>query len=247
MTTAELAYVVTGLTLAGFLQGLSGFGFGLIAMALLPMVLDLADTQAVVTVVSLVVCTANAVTLWRHFLWTGTAVLLISVGVGVPIGFALLTQLPADTVRRWLGGALCFMVGFEASFGGRAWRYPAWTQPLVGLAGGALAGAFNIGGPPLVAYLYSQPWSKQRIAATLSVLFVGCGLVRLSLLAQANELTPIAWRAAVWSVAPMTLALLAGNRLLDRIPQRALRFAVYAVLLALGVYYLVGLSPASTP
>lgn len=240
MTIGALAYVVAGLTLAGFLQGLSGFGFGLTAMALLPLVLDFRDSQATVTVVNLVVCTANAAVLWRSVVWSKMLGLLVGAWVGVPLGFQLLTQLPGDQVRQWLGAALCLMVGFELAFGHREWRYPAWTQPAVGLASGALGGAFNIGGPPLVAYMYSQPWSKQQIVASLSVVFLSSGVIRTTLLAQAHQLTPTVWQAFLWSTPPMIAALLFGNRLLHHVPQRAMRIAVYTVLLGLGVRYLLG-------
>jgi uncharacterized protein len=240
MSPAELAFVVAGLTLAGFLQGLSGFGFGLSAMALLPLVLNLSETQAIVTLVNIVVCIANAAALWRHFHWSGVTGLMLGAWIGVPLGFTVLTQLPGDQVRQWLGAALCLMVAFEGLFGHRAWRYPPWTQPIVGVASGALSGAFNIGGPPLVAYMYSQPWTKQRIVASLSVVFLSSGLIRTALLAQAHYLTPLVWQAAAWATGPMIVALLLGNRLLDRVPQRALRLAVYGVLFLLGVRYLLG-------
>jgi uncharacterized protein len=239
MTPGVLTGVVLTLTLAGFLQGLSGFGFGLTAMALLPLVLDLTEAQAVITVVNLVVCVVNAVALWRHFAWSGCTGLLLGAWVGVPIGFLFLTRLPGDQVRRWLGVALCGLVLFELLFGRRAWRYPAWTQPVVGLASGALGGAFNIGGPPLVAYMYSQPWTKQRIVASLSVVFLSSGLIRTGLLVQGNYLTPLVWQAAAWSVVPMVLALLYGNQLLQHVPQARLRTAVYAVLLFLGGQYVL--------
>lgn len=240
MTAGELALVVAALTLAGFLQGLSGFGFGLTAMALVPLVLDLRETQAVVTVVNLLVCVVNAAALWRHFEWRAVAGLLLGAWLGVPLGFFLLTRLPAEHVRQCLGAVLCAMVLFDGLLGRRAWRYPIWTQPAIGLASGALGGAFNIGGPPLVAYMYSQPWTKQRIVASLSVIFLTSGIIRTGLLAGSNYLTPTIWRAAFWSMPPIVVALLLGNRLLDRVPQHGLRTAVYVILFLLGVRYLLG-------
>lgn len=56
MSSAELVFVVLTLTLAGFLQGVSGFGFGLAVMGLLPLVIPVQHTQAAVTVLNVVVC-----------------------------------------------------------------------------------------------------------------------------------------------------------------------------------------------
>lgn len=163
--------------------------------------------------------------------------------VGVPLGFWFLTSLPADTVKRWLGAVLLVMVLFDFHLvRHRGLHYPDGSAFWVGFAGGNLGGAFNIGGPPLVAWIYARDWSKERIVATLSVSFLATGLIRLALLAGTSQIDAQVRTMFVWSVGPMLVGLLLGHRLLRRVSQQLLRNSVYVVLGIIGLCYLAGLS-----
>lgn len=238
----ELSLVVLILTLAGFLQGVSGFGFGLTVMGLLPLVISVQQTQAAVTVLNVAVCILNVAVTFRHFHWRGVTSLMLGTWVGVPLGFWFLASLPSDAVKRWLGAALLAMVLFDFYLvRHRGLRYPHGTAFWIGLAGGNLGGAFNIGGPPLVAWIYARDWSKERIVATLSVIFLTTGLIRLSLLAGTSQIDSQVRTIFGWALVPMLLGLLAGHRLLTRVSQRLLRNSVYIVLGVLGLGYVAGL------
>jgi len=239
MTTDELLLAVGVLVLAGFVQGLTGFGFGMTAMSLLPLVMGLTAAQSVVTLTSTAACLLMTAVTLKHVPWSSLRGLALGTVVGVPLGFALVESLPRTIVARVLGLTLCSMVLFEFVVTRRtSWSWPRWVEPFVGLFSGALTGAFNVGGPPLVAYIYSQPWSKEKHVAGLTAVFLGGGLIRVALLLSYNELPSQAWTAAGWALVPMLAAILCGNRLLRHVPQRHLRAGVFAVLLFLGGRYL---------
>jgi uncharacterized membrane protein YfcA len=239
VTPATLALAVGVLALAGFVQGLTGFGFGMIAMGLLPQVLGLERAQAIVTVAGLTAFLAMTGLTLRDVRWSSVD-LWISSTIGVPLGFLVLTELPQAALLRLLGLFICVLALFELAVArGRTQRLPSWAGWGVGLASGALSGAFNIGGPPLVAYIYGQPWSNQERVATLSGLFLTTGLIRLALLLVAGELTGATWGAAAWAAGPMVLAVVGGNRALRHLPQRGLAVAVNVALLVLGGRYLI--------
>ena len=239
MTMEDLLLATAVLTLAGFVQGLTGFGFGMTAMSLLPLVLGLVEAQAVVTLTSTAACLLMAAVTLREVPWSNLPRLAIGVIAGVPLGFALLESLPRTMITRVLGLMICLMVLFEFFVTRRgSLRWPRWLEPIVGIVSGALTGAFNIGGPPLVAYIYSQPWSKEKHVAGLTAVFLCGGLVRVMLLLRYNELPTEAWTASGWALLPMLVAIVCGNRVLSRVPQRHLRAGVFGVLLLLGGHYL---------
>ncbi|MGH7134344.1 MAG: sulfite exporter TauE/SafE family protein [Pirellulales bacterium] len=240
MSNDSLLLAVTALALAGFVQGLTGFGFGMTAMSLLPLVVSLVDAQAIVTLTSTAACLLMAAVTLRDVPWSELPRLWLGVVAGVPLGFGVLESLPPVTVTRALGLMLCLMVLFEFLVAHRrSIQWPPWLEPVVGIVSGALTGAFNIGGPPLVACIYSRPWTKEKRVAGLTAVFLSGGLVRVALLLKYHELPREAWSATAWSLAPMLLAILCGNRLLRRVPERPLRAAVFGVLLFLGVRYLL--------
>jgi uncharacterized membrane protein YfcA len=242
MTSEPLLLSTAVLALAGFVQGLTGFGFGMIAMGLLPLVLGLEVAQAVVTVTGMAGClTMSGVTL-RHIRWEWSSVgsLWLGAVVGVPLGFMFLTAVPQSIATRALGLAICLMVAFEVLVNRqRKVQLPSWSGYGIGLVSGALSGAFNIGGPPLVAYIFGRPWTKEEQVATLSALFTSSGIIRLSLLLADQELHADTWTLAAWGVGPMLAAIVLGNRLLKYVSQRILRIAIYTALVAIGVNYLL--------
>lgn len=231
---------ISVLALAGFVQGLTGFGFGLVAMALLPMVLGLGETQAVVTLSSMAATlTMTGITL-RHVQWSSVWHLWLGSAMGIPVGFALLTLLPQPLLIRFLGLAICLMVLFEFLVTRRYQvQFPVWMGWGVGLLSGTLSGAFNIGGPPMVAYIYNRPWSKEEQVATLTAVFVGTGVLRLALLLASHQLSKEIWTLTGLAVLPMAVAIVCGNRLLKYASQQRLRTVIYLALLALGLHYLL--------
>jgi uncharacterized protein len=240
MTLNSLVSVAGVLALAGFAQGLTGFGFGLIAMGLLPLVVGLDEAQAVATLTGVVACVAMAGVALRHVQWSSTWHLWLSTILGVPLGYFILTMFSQTVVIRLLGLAICLLVFFEIFVTRRyAVRLPVWSGWCVGLVSGALSGAFNIGGPPLVAYIYDRPWSKEQQVATLSSVFVASGLVRSALLLGHGRIHESTCISALWGILPMLAAIVCGNRLLKFIPQRHLRSGIYATLLLLGGRYLI--------
>jgi hypothetical protein len=240
MTMAVLLSAVGVLALAGFVQGLTGFGFGLVAMGLLPAVLGLAQAQAVVTVTGLLTVAAMTGLTLRHVRWSSVGPLAFGSAVGVPLGFFSLTTLPQALVLRMLGLAICLLVLFEGALRrGGVLRLPDCAAWWVGIVSGTLSGAFNIGGPPLVAYIYGRPWPKEQQVATLSGVFLASGAFRLALLLASQRSPTATWISTAWAVGPMLLAIVCGNRLLDYVSQRQLRLGVSVALMALGGRYLI--------
>jgi uncharacterized membrane protein YfcA len=240
MTLAPIVSVAGVMVLAGLAQGLTGFGFGLIAMGLLPLVIGLDEAQAVATLTGVVACVAMTGVAIKHVQWSSTRHLWISTIVGVPLGYFVLTMLSPVVVIRLLGLAICLLVCFEIFVTRRyAVRLPDWSGWFMGLASGALSGAFNIGGPPLVAYIYDRPWSKEQQVATLSSVFVASGLVRSAILIGHGKIHESTCISTAWSIVPMLAAIVCGNRLLKYIPQNHLRSGIYAVLFLLGARYLI--------
>jgi uncharacterized membrane protein YfcA len=235
-----MACTVGVLVLAGFVQGLTGFGFGMVVMGLLPPLIGIEQALAVATLAGLATTLANTGLTLRHLHWSSTGALWFGTVVGVPLGFEALSAVPQAVVMRLLGLALCALILFDLSSGRKdASHWPTWAGWCTGLVSGTLSGAFNMGGPPLVAYVYGRPWSKERQVATLSGLFLTGGVIRLVLLMVRGEVAESSWASAAWAIGPLLVAVVCGHRLLRFVPQNRLRVAVQLFLLALGARYLL--------
>lgn len=182
-----VVFVVAVILFVGaFLQGVTGFGFGMVTMALMPCVMG-ARTSSIVVVF---LASMNAVYLsWRLRRWVDWGILaplFAGAAVGVPLGVHALRVLPEFALKRLIGLTLllyCAYRGWRMFRGERIERsLPAWTRFPVGLVAGVLGGTANMGGPPVILYVYSQPWTRELIRTTLVTYFAGATLMKIVLL-----------------------------------------------------------------
>lgn len=170
---------------AAFLQAASGFGFALLAMPLVTLALNLETAGPVVAAAALLLYVANTLRLRRHVNWQEWVRLGAAGALGVPLGFGLSAALPAGGVRAVLGGLLsayalyAWWAQTRAAQSPRPAPGPSWVYA-VGLTAGALAGAYNIPGPPLVVYGDLKAWAKDEYRATLQAVFLLSGLLVVS-------------------------------------------------------------------
>ncbi|ESA32033.1 permease [Leptolyngbya sp. Heron Island J] len=157
--------------LASLVQSLTGFGFALVAVSLLPFFMDL---QLAVTLVIAVSMMANALLWWYHresFEWRRIAHLALAALVTIPIGVVGLHYVPEHLALQLLGVVILAYVVYSwlqlslPNLTGRSWAYA------FGAASGVLTGAFNVGGPPIVIYGSCNQWSPQEFKGNLPGVF----------------------------------------------------------------------------
>jgi hypothetical protein len=252
-------FLLVGLTtlFASLAMGLTGFGFGLVAMGILPFVMTVADANAVVVVLGLVVATLALLEVRRHVqfgllwpLWLGSL-------IGVPLGVVYLVRLPEPALRLSLGLVILIAIGATflrgrasgagdspdatgevsaAPASGRRVRLGARTiggrlaGVLVGVAGGALGGAFSVGGPPVVIYFGMVLTEKTEIKASLLAYFVFTILVRTPLLLAEAVITPSSLLTSALALPFLLTGLFAGSRLHNRLASEKARIVIMILL-----------------
>lgn len=153
--------------LASLVQSLTGFGFALVAVSLLPLFMEL---QLAVTLVIAIGLVGNLVLWWYHrdsFEWSRIIHLATAALVTIPVGVVGLHYVPEHLALQILGVLVVVYVvysGLQLSLPdltGRPWAYA------FGAASGVLTGAFNIGGPPIVIYANCNEWSPQEFKGNL--------------------------------------------------------------------------------
>ncbi|MGE5601630.1 MAG: sulfite exporter TauE/SafE family protein [Nitrososphaerales archaeon] len=221
------------------IQVTSGFGFALLAMPLVTLLLGIKEAAPLVAAGALLINIANTLRLHRHINWPQLVRLGAAGLLGVPLGLWLAEQVPAHTVRLVLG---CILVVYAAYslFEPRDLRLAAagWVYP-TGLTAGMLGGAYNIPGPPLVVYASLRGWPRDEFRSTLQTFFaVNAALVVTGHLMLGH------FDRGVWQLVLLTSpALLAGNLsgvALDRyIDARRFQIIVKLLILATGLALIV--------
>ena len=224
---------------ASFVQGLAGFGIGLVALAFLPFVIAPLDAIVLTTLYATLFCGVIFVPLRRDFLPSGVDALLVGSVLGTPLGVWVLATVSSTMLARLIGSVLVLIVALEWSglsprqLPGRAWGFTA------GVLSGAVGGAVGTPGPPAIVYMAAQGWSARTIKANLQAFLVVNQLVILVGYWWAGLLSAEVWRLAAVFALPALAGLLAGMRLFRVVDGVRFRRVVFAILLASGVALLL--------
>jgi uncharacterized membrane protein YfcA len=219
---------------AVLMQSLVGFGSAMVAMALLPYRLGL---PVAAPLVALIAATLEALVLVRYresLNWRAIWQLSMGMVAGVPLGVLALSRVEARILLPVLGGVI---VAY-ALYALLDWRLPElrdsrWAFGF-GLLAGLLGGAYNVSGPPVIAFGHCRRWPPPEFKGNLQAFFlVGDALVVVGHAAMGN-LTSVVWRNYLLALPAIALGVVAGLALDRFIRPQAFRRLALIVLVVLG-------------
>ncbi len=234
-------WIIAATTLAAsFISGLSGFGFGLVAMALLPLLIGIKLANAFVSFCGLAIFATMTVPLRRHIVWRALLPLLAGTALGVPIGVYGLVNLPEGLLLKILAAFILSYVGFSLLIQNRAhfhmdrrWGY------LAGLVGGIISGALSAGGPPVIMYCDSLNLGKKEFKATVQVYFICIILYKIPLFYITGLLTAQLWRTLLYYSPFVAVGTAGGVLLFHRLSDLWFRRVVLILLTTFAVLMFV--------
>jgi len=223
---------------AAFTQGVVGFGFGLVTMALLPLFVSERFAVPFVAVYCLGVAALIAWQLRAHLRWDRAVPLLIGTAIGVPLGVLALQVANPLTVKLILGVTLIAYSAWAlfATVEARERDIPVAWAWLAGAASGVL-GAFNTGGPPAVVYTTLRNWDKDATKSTLQVVFLLTSVIQLVGFAWTGMLDGAVLLQNLMISPAIVLGVVLGHLLYKRIDQLTFKRALLSVLMLVGVVY----------
>jgi uncharacterized membrane protein YfcA len=230
----DLATAAAILTAGALIQGFLGFGFAIVAMAGLTLSRDLLHAAGVVNLTGILAAASVLIALRREVLWRPALRMIPGVLVGVVLGVSALGALDRDFMVRTLGVTIIAISLWNLRTPTpRAGEAPIWDG-FAGLLGGLLGGAFNTGGPAIVAHLYRRPDSPQAVKATNQLIFLTMGLARLPTATAQGQMTSSIWIEAAIMVPILMAGLLLGIRLGRRVSPTQFRRVSWLALAAMG-------------
>jgi len=229
------------ITIATFLHGYGGFGFGYISVVfftVLPLCLNTGVN--LLTLVSFPVAIVLALLDRQRnpVRWRIVGVLSVGILLGTPLGYWFVNSYGQTDLFRALFGALLLAFSVYNQFlTGRTCRVSRSLGPLFGFAGGFLGGAIVAGGPPMVVYAYGQGGDPREKKGTLQVSFLVASIFRTILIG----VTPGAFTSAVLFSSllvalPAVGAIFMGHALSLRSSPQTFRLIVNLLLLGFGLY-----------
>ena len=220
--------------LAGFLQGLTGFGFGMVAMSLSPFLLDIKQANVLVTILALFNCLFVTWSVRHAVDFKKILPMFLGALPGIPIGVYLLKILQPKTIKIILG---IILIGFStySIFRKESTRRigKRWSVPM-GMLGGILNGLIHMGGPPVIIYTYYQNWDKDSIKATLITYFAMGAAYKLVVLLLSKFVTFEIVKTSGILLPIVYFGAFLGFIWFARVNKRQMRKITFSILICLG-------------
>ena len=184
MDWAATSYFIACVFCAAIVRGYSGFGFSLLAITSLSLVLPPAQTIPPIFMLEVAASLSLLPSIWKHIDWRAISWLVIGCLAGTPIGVWFLASVPAAPMK--IAMAIAVLAAVVLLWSGYLRKsMPSGSETAAtGAASGLLNGAFGIGGPPVVVFFFSSPAGASVSRASLIAYFVATDTVGLGFLAR---------------------------------------------------------------
>lgn len=225
--------------LAAFVQGLSGFGFQLVAIPLLSMFINIKEAIPLAALAGYLVNIYLIISLRQHIKIFTLRRLIIGAVIGIPIGAYFLRNANPILIEHLLGILIIlFVILTHFNVIKKIGMNVNWGY-IFGLISGVIGGAFNTNGPPIIIYFYLQGMDKEELKASITGYFIFTstvivlshivfGVSTLSTYIDFIKLSPA-----------ILLGIFTGNALFKRINTGIYNFVILIILFVLGLSLLL--------
>ncbi|MCF8070153.1 MAG: sulfite exporter TauE/SafE family protein [Desulfobacterales bacterium] len=166
------AYISVVFLLAGFVQGLTGFGSALVAIPILTLFIDVKEAVPLTVLNGLVISLVLSLQLKKNIMWDKIFPLLAGIVPGILTGMTILKNVSSANIKFCLGIMLIAYGFYGLRYHIRQRKLFRIWGCLAGFGSGAIGAAFAAGGPPAIIYLTLTGRSKNEIKATLAFFFL---------------------------------------------------------------------------
>jgi uncharacterized protein len=233
----QVVLVLLGALAGGIVNGLTGFGTGLTAMALWLYAISPTTAASLVIICSVVSQFQTLPLIWRAIWWERVLPLVVPGVLGVPIGTLLLPHIEPRFFKIGVGSflvvystyVLARKVQINSAWGGRI------ADGVVGFGGGVLGGLTGFSGVLPIVWSDIRGWAKEQRRGVVQAF----NLSILSFALVSHALSGLLTRqvAVVAAIAlPATIAgAWLGSRIYRRLADRGYQRAVMMLLLLSGL------------
>ncbi|MFI4889725.1 MAG: TSUP family transporter [Steroidobacterales bacterium] len=206
MPMLTLVYAVTCIFGAAVVRGYSGFGFSLLAIISLSLLLPPAQIVPSIFLMEVAASLHLLPGVWRDVHWRSLSWLALGCLAGTPVGVYALAHVPAAPMTL----AIAVFVMISAILLARGYALKSMPGPAAtfatGTASGLANGGFGIGGPPVILFFLSSPAGAAAGRASVIAFFLFTDVLGLAWQGWAGLLT----LATLWRALLFLPALLAG-------------------------------------
>jgi uncharacterized membrane protein YfcA len=230
----DIAIVVAGALVAGFVNGLTGTGYALMALGFWLQAMSPLTAAPLVAICSVVGHLQALRQIWMGVRWPRLWPFLVAGLLGVPLGTALLDHVRGQPLKLGVGVLLIFYsawMGFVrrppiVTGGGRI------ADAAAGFAGGVMGGMASLSGPVPTIWVQLRGWNKNEQRGVNQPFNMAVLAAALLAAAVAGLLDRTFWVWAIITVPTSLVGARLGLLLYGRVNDAGFR---YLVLILLGL------------
>lgn len=221
--------------IAGFVQGLSGFGSALLAMPLLIIFIDVKVAVPLCILNSFLITSYLSFKLKDYMEMKKILPLIVGSLPGIYLGIIFLKSMESDLIKILLGLMITSYCFYSLVFQPaprklhRVWAY------IAGFGTGFIGSSFSAGGPPAIIYTTLTGWSKNHIKATLTGFFLVGNIIIITGHAASGLTTILVLKYMLVSAGFVFSGVYLGSLLYDRTDSRVNIKVILITLMALGI------------
>lgn len=221
--------------LGAVVQSVTGFGFGIFVVSLLPLLMPLQQTVAILALLTIFMNFQLAWKLRRCVEWKTMLPVLLSSILLQTLCVRLLFTVDAAILRRVLGMVL---LGFAVFFAFIKQRIALRKTLPNAIAAGSLTGVFNtfsIGGPPTVLYYYFVCRDNDAYLATTQMTFFIASICNSIVHASYGNLNRTVFLYAALGIAAVLPGVWLGYRIFRKLNKNILGISICVLIGAMGL------------
>lgn len=241
MSAGALAILLFFALGASFTQRVTGFGFGIFIMTVLPYLMpSYGEATALSGMLAIISVAITLTRMWRYIQWRKLLPILVTFLLVSFFSVRLVARVDSTLMRRILG---CILIVVSVYFFFVSSKVKLPPTPLVqvgmGTLSGLMGGLFAMQGPPAVIYFLSCTETKEQYISLTAAYFVIGNLMMTGFRAASGFVTGtvcLAWLVAL----PAVLGgLWLGNKVYSRMPIETVRKVAYLFMAVSGVVALL--------
>ena len=242
MIEAEQAVIILFITAAGgFIQRVTGFGFGIFVMLFLPhIVKPHTSAAAISTLVSCFISLYNAVLYRKNVPYKKIIPLILSALVTIPVAVYFSVMISGDFFKKALGVVLIGLSIYFMFFNNRIKiKSSVKNGVIAGGVSGVLTGLFSTGGPPIVLYLMNAIKDNNMYFASTQFYFGMTGIYSTLVRFFNGIITPEVLLYSAVGFSGSIGGNLVGKTVFDKLQAEKLRQIIYIAMAVSGIIMII--------
>ncbi len=239
----DMALLILGALLGGLVNGLSGFGYAVMALGVWLLFLPPALAGPLV-VLSIIASNLQAMPrIWQHINLRHTAPFVAGGVLGVPVGVALLGVVSVVWFKAFVAASILVFIATMLVFRGRI-TLPAKAErfnPVIGVIGGIMGGLAGLVGVAPTIWATLLRWDKPTKRGIFQSYNLSMSVLSFFMLLWAGYITAEFWRLALVAVPVSVAAAWIGVRIFERLGNAQYNGVVMGILALSGVSILLSL------